>query len=434
MVIENKQGYNDLLKRARNKSVCASFIRDDNRNHPAESKVILISLYFENQYYDIVFDHSESFSKDLELQKLSCIKRFWVDDVKEFYHLTGFTNGYDVRLLNKLNNSDYEDIEEPQIFAHIYENTFAARQSNKIIPIVKVLEYSQNKLNKIINNISESISKSYLKYNRALFEFARLENSGMKITPNSFGTVFRNGYGFTNYNLLTATGRPSNTFRGVNFGALNKNDNTRNNIVTRFDKGMLVEFDYDAYHLRLLADLLKIEVPINKSLHQHLADTVYNSTYEESKRISWQILYGNIKIDEKDNPFFYKVEKMADLLWGYFNKNKCFKSPIYNRKFESTQIVDPNRKKVLNYFIQSYETEKNIETLKKLNRFLKNRSTRMMLYTYDSFLFDLDRSEGLKTILQIKEILQDNKFPVKVKAGLNYGSMQDITERINGNK
>ena len=75
-----------------------------------------------------------------------------------------------------------------------------------------------------------------------------------------------------------------------------------------------------------------------------------------------------------------------------------------------------------------------LNSFKKLNSFLKSRSTRMILYTYDSFLFDLDRSEGLKTILQIKEILQDNKFPVKVKAGLNYGSMQDITERINGYK
>jgi hypothetical protein len=54
-----------------------------------------------------------------------------------------------------------------------------------------------------------------------------------------------------------------------------------------------------------------------------------------------------------------------------------------------------------------------------------------MLYTYDSFLFDLDRTEGFKTVLQIKKILEDNKYPVKVKAGLNYGSMQDITERIN---
>tara|TARA_R100000027_G_scaffold21064_1_gene15227 strand:+ start:164 stop:340 length:177 start_codon:yes stop_codon:yes gene_type:complete len=55
----------------------------------------------------------------------------------------------------------------------------------------------------------------------------------------------------------------------------------------------------------------------------------------------------------------------------------------------------------------------------------------MMLYTYDSFLFDLDRTEGFKTVLQIKEILEDGKYPVKVKAGLDYGSMQDITERIN---
>jgi hypothetical protein len=56
----------------------------------------------------------------------------------------------------------------------------------------------------------------------------------------------------------------------------------------------------------------------------------------------------------------------------------------------------------------------------------------MILYTYDSFLFDLDRTEGLRLVLGIKEILQAGLFPVKVKAGMNYGSMQDITERLNG--
>ena len=56
----------------------------------------------------------------------------------------------------------------------------------------------------------------------------------------------------------------------------------------------------------------------------------------------------------------------------------------------------------------------------------------MILYTYDSFLFDLDRTEGLEMILQLKKILSAGSFPVKVKAGLNYGEMQDITERING--
>jgi len=89
---------------------------------------------------------------------------------------------------------------------------------------------------------------------------------------------------------------------------------------------------------------------------------------------------------------------------------------------------------VLNYFIQSYETEQNIETIKKVQKYLGSRSTNMILYTYDSFLFDLDRTEGLRTVLELKEILQDGSFPVKIKAGLNYGSMQDITERVNGYK
>jgi len=177
--------------------------------------------------------------------------------------------------------------------------------------------------------------------------------------------------------------------------------------------------------------MLKLDVPFNESLHQHLADTVYKTTYEESKKISWQILYGNVSVTEKENPFFHTIEKMSEALWRIFNSNKSFKSHIYRRQFVSDQISDPNKNKVLNYFIQSYETENNIETIKKINKYLEERSTRMMLYTYDSFLFDLDRTEGFKTVLQIKKILEDGKYPVKVKAGLDYGSMQDITERIN---
>ena len=431
MVIENASSYKSLLKKIANKSVPAVFIRDDNRNHPAESSVIAVSLFVDDEIQDIIFDHSESFSEDLDIKELSCIKRFWVDNVKEFYHLTNLTNGYDITLSDYLNNITHEKVQKPQVFNKIYENSFALRKSNKIVPIVKVLEYSHERLNIIIDSVPEKITRDFVKYNRGLYEFAKFENSGMKIVPNSFGTVFRNGYGYPNYNMFTATGRPSNTFRGVNFGALNKNDNTRNNIITRFDKGLLIEFDYDAYHLRLLADILKIDVPFDKSLHQHLADTVYKTTYEESKKISWQILYGNVSVTEKDNPFFYTIEKMSDALWKIFNSNKSFKTHIYKRQFVSDQISDPNKNKVLNYFIQSYETESNIEKIKKINKYLEKCNTRMMLYTYDSFLFDLDRTEGFRTVLQIKKILEDNKYPVKVKAGLNYGSMQDITERIN---
>jgi hypothetical protein len=69
-----------------------------------------------------------------------------------------------------------------------------------------------------------------------------------------------------------------------------------------------------------------------------------------------------------------------------------------------------------------------------LQKYLEVKETKMILYTYYSFLFDLDRTEGLKTVLEIKKILQGGLFPVKTKAGLNYNSMKDISERLNGLK
>jgi len=59
-----------------------------------------------------------------------------------------------------------------------------------------------------------------------------------------------------NYMWYTATSRPSNTWNNFNFSALNKNDGTRNKIHSKFSNGKLVQFDYDAFHIKLLAKIL----------------------------------------------------------------------------------------------------------------------------------------------------------------------------------
>ena len=41
------------------------------------------------------------------------------------------------------------------------------------------------------------------------------------------------------------------------------------------------------------------------------------------------------------------------------------------------------------------------------------------------FLFDFDRKDGVDTIYKLKEILQQNGYVVKTKAGHNYGEMKD---------
>ena len=433
MVIETQKEYQRLVNNISGKDVIIVVVHEDNRKHPAESNIVSATLQYDNNIVDIVFSHSESLGEDLDVSLLSSAKRFWTNSAKEFYHLTGFTNVYDVSLLCHLNKVKLEDTTRPYVFEHIYELNHNKFSMNKIVPLVKVLEYSRNKLSEVVKH-KMPIDRGFVKYNQALITLAKLEKPGLKLQRGKFDAVFKSGYGYSNYNVLTTTGRPSNTFRGINFGALNKNDGTRNQIMTRFDKGMLVEFDYDAFHLRLLAKLLKYNIPTDISLHQYFADNIYNSSYDDAKKISWQILYGGVKVNKNDNPFFYKIEEMASSLYNHFKTHKQFKTHIYKRKFVSSIILEANKNKVLNYFIQSYETEQNIETIKKVQKYLGSRSTNMILYTYDSFLFDLDRTEGLRTVLELKEILQDSFFPVKIKAGLNYGSMQDITERINGYK
>ena len=53
------------------------------------------------------------------------------------------------------------------------------------------------------------------------------------------------GLVFSEYNLYTSTGRPSNRYGGVNFPALKKEDGTRESFTSRYEKGSLVSYDYD---------------------------------------------------------------------------------------------------------------------------------------------------------------------------------------------
>ena len=51
----------------------------------------------------------------------------------------------------------------------------------------------------------------------------------------------------------------------------------------------------------------------------------------------------------------------------------------------------------------------------------------MILYTYDSVLFDVEFSEAKQLLPQIKAILQQGGFPVKTKVGDIYNKMKTIS-------
>ena len=90
-----------------------------------------------------------------------------------------------------------------------------------------------------------------------------------------------------------------------------------------------------------------------------------------------------------------------------------------------------NANKLFNYTIQLMETENNLKVLSKLIPKLKGYESKLILYSYDSFLFDFNVDDGLDYLIDVKNILEQNgKYPVKVSSGTNYHEMKDITEKF----
>ena len=82
-----------------------------------------------------------------------------------------------------------------------------------------------------------------------------------------------------------------------------------------------------------------------------------------------------------------------------------------------------NKNKLLNYLIQAFETEHNIKTIISIQQYLYKKRTKLVLYGYDSFLFDISNKDGNETLNDIKNILEQDKFLTKSKRGMNYGDM-----------
>ena len=246
----------------------------------------------------------------------------------------------------------------------------------------------------------------------------------------SNGIQTTNGLVYSEYNPYTSTGRPSNRFGGMNFAALNKKDGSRKKLVSRFKNGVLVEFDYDAYHPRLIGDKIGYEFP-KGNVHQHLADS-YGLSYDEGKQLTFKYLYGGITPEIKQNPFFGRVDEFIHRLWSTWKRDKKIVSDIYSREIFRENLSDMNPNKLFNYMIQLMETEQNIRTLDVLLHDMKDFKSKMVLYNYDAFLFDFDyKEDGLKYLKEVKKILEwDGKFPTRVFMGDNYHDMKEITEKL----
>jgi hypothetical protein len=80
------------------------------------------------------------------------------------------------------------------------------------------------------------------------------------------------------------------------------------------------------------------------------------------------------------------------------------------------------RSKLFNYVIQSKETSTNVDLLKLVFDLLKGKKTKLVLYTYDAFLFDYSKEDGDL----IQEVINILDYPVSIKQGKTYHGLEKL--------
>jgi hypothetical protein len=112
---------------------------------------------------------------------------------------------------------------------------------------------------------------------------------------------------------------------------------------------------------------------------------------------------------------FEKIDGFIKSLWTEYETNGRVLAPISNKPF-TTKLKDMHPQKLMNYVMQSLETSRNIIIIKDVLRYLKDKKTKLVLYTYDALLFDFYKEDGEETLKKLKEILESGgKYPTKLK-------------------
>ena len=294
---------------------------------------------------------------------------------------------------------------------------------NDCIPLVKWYE--------VLKRIPDIQNRQswYRNYSDSIKELGRLEGAGVQVEEEKFIDSFsfnpsyiRESRVYTQYNPYTTTGRPSNRHLNVNYSALNKSDGSRELFVSRFDGGTLLQFDYESYHIRLIAKMIKYEFPKGITAHQHLAD-LYGTDYETAKKITFTYLYGGLDDNARQIPFFREVEKYIRGLYQKFVISGRLTTPLYKREIHFSKIEGATEQKVFNYLLQALETEVNYMKIPKVLDYLSDKKSKMVLYTYDAFLIDTHPSERDEILSHLPTIMEDGGFPVRAYEGTNYNNL-----------
>jgi hypothetical protein len=420
-IIETKEQLREFYLREY-KEAYIEVIPYHNNIHPSLNNISLVYVrpLEDTKGYMLCIDHNETLSlgKTYIEKTLQQIDTLYTRDKKSFLHYFQLTKVIDI--------SSIKHIETPTtpVFDIFYRQQPNKIDINKIIPLVKHYEVCENIYNQL-ESILKSPKPEYVKfYNKGSLAFLGIEKNGIRVKTERFNKYYElnndlyslnNDIVYTHYNLNTTTRRPSNSFNGINFAALNKDNNSRSSFIPKNNE--FIEIDISAYHPTLAGRLIDYTFD-DPDIHNHFAK-MYGVSYGEAKELTFKQLYGGIFKEYQHLEFFQKIHSYITKQWELFNEQGYIEAPISKYRFEKDKLENMNPQKLFNYILQNLETSINIQILLKIHKILVGKNTQIVLYTYDSFLLDWDDEEE-DVLEQIKNIFTEMKLLIKINKGYNY--------------
>ena len=421
VIVESNKEKEEFLQLWENNPSIVIPIWCDLDKHPMNNELAFLFVRVGKTDFILIYNHIDGKSHHLDLSTSTQPK--WVWNKKGLLQTdTNIQNTFDISTYTFFEDNKLLDFKsEEQPFISHYLRMGVRNNLGKIAPLMKWNEYLKSFVDKF--NLPTP-SKSWID-NTMIPLLSQIERYGVGVDGKKFIDRYPNATKhlsnntlYTEYNPYTITSRPSNRFGGINFSALNKKDGTREVFIPK-PNHIFLQMDYDAYHPRIIGKLIDYKLP-DTSVHQWLADQ-YGVDYGESKGITFQLLYGGIPEEFDSIPYYKKVREYIDEMWS--NASKKGYVSTHNRNIPLSSIEGLNPQKVFNYLLQATETELNMDTMKKVLKFIEQTDIELSLYTYDSFLFSYPLDTPKEHALKLKQIVESNGFPINATWGTDYSKL-----------
>jgi hypothetical protein len=398
-------------------------------------------IHNENETCAISLSSLEFSGKDIKKIMTSLINKIECT-IFSYQNITKYTYIDEIRDVMTLENMFWsKDLKyiEPKDFTNI----FLLKDIHKNIPLLMKILMSNNKITQDEINSCKRQSKkdkitSWLSTNKIYFEesFNPTKEIRCKFENNKKYTILKYS------DKRTITGR-INCIDNFNPQTLPKDSEIRKSIISRFEGGEIVSFDYKSFETRLSMYLSRdmdfINQNLNSDFHINTAKVIFlneEPTLEQreiGKNINHAILYGGgdkllstIIAKSNINDVEESIKRVKVFLAPILDTsnyiNDVYKELGYIVNPFGT-LIKPNKTyAAFNNYVQSTAADIVVDKLEEIKQWSKNKKSSLIFQVFDSFVFDIS-PEDKNAVEELYNILykyNDMIFEIEYKRGRNY--------------